>query len=143
MKKGIKIFLIVLGVIIILGLIFFGVDYNRVKNGDNPIFCIRNLAGIIMDGGTIEYFGLGYKVIDFNMLNGYDEIKIGSWFMKYEDFENEYNNYTEETVWIQVQTVSRASSSEASAHGRHTENFALRSSPAAKALLLSYHPADG
>ena len=96
MKKGIKIFLIVLGVIIILGLIFFGVDYNRVKNGDNPIFCIRNLAGIIMDGGTIEYFGLGYKVIDFNMLNGYDEIKIGSWFMKYEDFENEYNNYTEE-----------------------------------------------
>ena len=44
-------------------------DYNRVKNGDNPIFCIRNLAGIIMDGGTIEYFGLGYKIIDFNMLN--------------------------------------------------------------------------
>ena len=55
MKKGIKIFLIVLGVIIILGLIFFGVDYNRVKNGDNPIFCIPNLAGIIMDGGTIVY----------------------------------------------------------------------------------------
>ena len=43
------------------------------------------------DGGTKEYYGLGYKVIDFNMLNGYDEIKIGSWFMKYEDFENEYN----------------------------------------------------
>ena len=100
MKKGIKIFLIVLGVIIILGLIFFGVDYNRVKNGDNPIFCIRNLAGIIMDGGTIEYFGLGYKVIDFNMLNGYDEIKIGSWFMKYEDFENEYNDYVSNTKVI-------------------------------------------
>ena len=100
MKKGIKIFLIALGIIIILGLIFFGVDYNRVKNGDNPIFCIRNLAGIIMDGGTIEYFGLGYKVIDFNMLNGYDEIKIGSWFMKYEDFENEYNDYVSNTKVI-------------------------------------------
>ena len=100
MKKGIKIFLIVLGVIIILGLIFFGVDYNRVKNGDNPIFCIRNLAGIYMDGGTIEYFGLGYKVIDFNMLNGYDEIKIGSWFMKYKDFENEYNDYVSNTKVI-------------------------------------------
>ena len=100
MKKGIKIFLIALGIIIILGLIFFGVDYNRVKNGDNPIFCIRNLAGIYMDGGTIEYFGLGYKVIDFNMLNGYDEIKIGSWFMKYEDFENEYNDYVSNTKVI-------------------------------------------
>lgn len=100
MKKGIKIFLIALGIIIILGLIFFGVDYNRVKNGDNPIFCIRNLAGIIMDGGTIEYFGLGYKVIDFNMLNGYDEIKIGSWFMKYEDFKNEYNDYVSNTKVI-------------------------------------------
>lgn len=100
MKKGIKIFLIALGIIIILGLIFFGVDYNRVKNGDNPIFCIRNLAGIYMDGGTIEYFGLGYKVIDFNMLNGYDEIKIGSWFMKYKDFENEYNDYVSNTKVI-------------------------------------------
>ena len=100
MKKGIKIFLIALEIIIILGLIFFGVDYNRVKNGDNPIFCIRNLAGIYMDGGTIEYFGLGYKVIDFNMLNGYDEIKIGSWFMKYKDFENEYNDYVSNTKVI-------------------------------------------
>ena len=100
MKKGIKIFLIALGIIIILGLIFFGVDYNRVKNGENPIFCIRNLAGIYMDGGTVEYFGLGYKVIDFNMLNGYDEIKIGSWFMKYKDFENEYNDYVSNTKVI-------------------------------------------
>ena len=100
MKKGIKIFFIALGIIIILGLIFFGVDYNRVKNGDNPIFCIRNLAGIYMDGGTVEYFGFGYKVIDFNMLNGYDEIKIGSWFMKYKDFENEYNDYVSNTKVI-------------------------------------------
>ena len=53
-----------------------------------------------MDGGTIEYFGLGYKVIDFNMLNGYDEMKIGSWFMKYEDFENEFNDYISNTKVI-------------------------------------------
>ena len=96
MKKGIKILLIILGVIIILGLIFFVVDYSRVQRQEKPIFCIHNPAGTIMDGGTVEYVGLGYKVIDFNMLNGYDEIKIGSWFMKYEDFENEYNKYTEE-----------------------------------------------
>ena len=91
MKKGIKIFLIVLGIIIILGIIFFAVDYNRVQKQKRPIFSIK--YAIANDGGTEEYLGLGYKIIDFNMLNGYDEIKIGSWFMKYEDFENEYNNY--------------------------------------------------
>lgn len=89
MKKGIKILLIILGVIIILGLIFFAVDYSRVQKQEKPIFCINYATA--NDGGTNEYLGLGYKVIDFNRLNGYDEIKIGSWFMKYEDFEDEYN----------------------------------------------------
>ena len=100
MKKRIKVLLIVIGVIIILGLIFFAIDYNRVQKQEKPIFCIQNPAGVIMDGGTIEYFGLGYKVIDFNMLNGYDEMKIGSWFMKYEDFENEFKNYIVNTKVI-------------------------------------------
>ena len=97
MKKGIKILLIILGVIIILGLIFFAIDYSRVQKQEKPLFCIQHPAGIIMDGGTVEYLGLGYKVIDFNRVNGYDEMKIGSWFMKYEDFENEYNNYVDDT----------------------------------------------
>ncbi len=100
MKKGIKVLLIVLGVIIILGLVFFAIDYNRVQKQEKPLFCIQHPAGVIMDGGTVEYFGLGYKVIDFNRLNGYDEIKIGSWFMKYEDFENEYNSYVDDTKVI-------------------------------------------
>ena len=100
MKKGIKVLLIVLGVIIILGLVFFAIDYNRVQKQEKPLFCIQHPAGVIMDGGTVEYFGLGYKVIDYNMLNGYDEIKIGSWFMKYEDFENEYNSYVDDTKVI-------------------------------------------
>ena len=101
MKKGIKIFLIILGVIIILGLIFFAVDYNRIQKQEKPIFCIKN--AIINDGGgTEEYFGLGYKVIDFNMLNGYDEMKIGSWFMKSEDFKDEYSTYTEKLADTKV-----------------------------------------
>ena len=95
MRKGIKVVLIILGVIIILGLIFFAVDYNRVRNGEKPIFCINTANA--NDGGTKEYLGLGYKVIDFNRLDGYDEVKIGAWSMKYEDFENEYieNNIDE------------------------------------------------
>lgn len=89
MKKTLIIILIVLITIIALGVIFFTVDYNRVKKQETPIFCFKNPAGAINDGGTIEYFGLGYKVIDFNTLGGYDEIKIGTWFMKYEDFNEE------------------------------------------------------
>ena len=91
MKKGIKILLVILGVIIILGLIFFAVDYNRVQNHEKPIFCINYATA--NDGGTKEYLGLGYKVIAFNRLDGYNEIKIGPWTMKYEDFEDEYKEY--------------------------------------------------
>ena len=100
MKKGIKILLIILGVIIILGLIFFTVDYNRVQKQEKPIFCIN--YSTLRDGGTKAYIGLGYKVIDFNMLNGYDEMKLGSWFIKYEDYESEYSTYTEELADTKV-----------------------------------------
>ena len=93
MKKILKIIGVILGIIIVLGIVFFTVDYNRVKNQEKPIFCIQNPAGGIMDGGTIEYFGLGYKVIDFHTIAGFDEIKIGSWFMKYNDFEKEIEEY--------------------------------------------------
>ena len=77
----------------VLGIIFFVVDYNRVQKQEKPIFCIKNPAGTYMDGGTVEYFGLGYKVIDFNTLAGFDDIKIGTWFMDYNDFEEERKAY--------------------------------------------------
>ena len=95
MKKGLKILFIIIGIIIVLGIVFFVVDYNRVQKQEKPIFCIQNPAGIINDGGTIEYFGLGYKVIDFHTLAGYDDIKIGSWFMDYNDFDEEMKEYEE------------------------------------------------
>ena len=95
MKKGLKILFIIIGIIIVLGIVFFVVDYNRVQKQEKPIFCIQNPAGIINDGGTIEYFGLGYKVIDFHTLAGYDDIKIGSWFTDYNDFDEEMKEYEE------------------------------------------------
>ncbi len=95
MKKELKIMFSILGIIFILGIVFFVVDYKRVQKQEKPIFCIQNPAGIINDGGTIEYFGLGYKVIDFHTLAGYDDIKIGSWFMDYNDFEEEMKEYEE------------------------------------------------
>ena len=93
MRKVLKIICIILGIIVVLGIVFFTVDYDRVRNQKKPIFCIQNPAGGIMDGGTIEYFGLGYKVIDFHTIAGFDDIKIGSWFMKYNDFEKEIEEY--------------------------------------------------
>ena len=101
MKKGLKICFGIIGVIVILGIVFFVIDYNRVQKQENPIFCIKNPAGTYMDGGTVEYFGLGYKVIDFNTLAGFNDIKIGTWFMDYNDFEEEmkvYENTFEENL---------------------------------------------
>ena len=95
MRKGLKKFFIIIGIIVVLGVVFFVVDYNRVQKQEKPIFCIQNPAGMINDGGTIEYFGLGYKVIDFHTLVGFDDIKIGSWFMDYNDFEEEMKKYEE------------------------------------------------
>ena len=96
MKKFLKVIGIILGIIVVLGVVFFTVDYNRIQKQEKPIFCIKNPAGIISDGGTIEYFGIGYKVIDFHTLAGYDDIKIGSWFMDYNDFEEEMKEYEKE-----------------------------------------------
>lgn len=93
MKKEVKIILIIFAVIIMLGVVFFTVDYNRVQKQKRPIFCVMSSA--YSDGGTVEYLGLGYKVIDFQVLgagdngeNYYDKIYIGSWFMTYNSVLN-------------------------------------------------------
>lgn len=91
MKKGLKIFFIVLGIIVVLGVIFFAVDYDRAKKQKKPIFCIN--IRTYRDGGTKEYLGLGYKVIDFHTLEGFDDIKIGTWFINYNEFNEEMKLY--------------------------------------------------
>ena len=96
MKKILKVIGGILGIIVVLGIVFFIVDYNRARNQEKPIFCIQNPAGMLADGGTIEYFGLGYKVIDFHTLAGFDDVKIGSWFMEYNDFNEEIQKYEKE-----------------------------------------------
>jgi len=109
MKKVTKVLII----LIILGLVFFAVDYTKVKNQEKPIFCIP--LGVIQDGGTREYLGLGYKVIDFHKIESilddstieikensvidinkkfdyYDRVHIGSWFMIYDSALRQRNN---------------------------------------------------
>ena len=94
MKKVVKIIGIIIGVIVVIGIVFFAIDYNRVKNSELPLFCIQ--IDEANDGGTRIYLGLGYKVIDFNTISGYDDIKIGTWFMDYEDFNEKIKIYDEE-----------------------------------------------
>ena len=91
MKKGIKICFSIIGMILVLGIVFFAIDYNRVQKQEKPIFCIK--AGTLLDGGTVEYLGLGYKVIDFHTVAWFDDIKIGTWFMNYNDFDEEIKEY--------------------------------------------------
>lgn len=77
MSKSLRTILIIVGVWIFI----FLVDFICIKNIDRPIFMIR--TGINKDGGSKEYYGLGYKVIDYNVIDGDNSIHIGTWFMKY------------------------------------------------------------
>lgn len=84
MNKQIKILLITLGILIILITTFITVDYFRLKNNNKPIFSI-NFGGQYLDGGTKVYYGLFYKIIDYNKLTGYTGIKVGTWFLSYDN----------------------------------------------------------
>ncbi|MFR2535037.1 MAG: hypothetical protein ACLTEH_03265 [Clostridia bacterium] len=107
MKKKLKMLLITLGILIALSFLFWVMDYARVQKKEKPIFCI-NIA-TYRDGGTKEYYGLGYKVIVFNKIlessqdTYYKDVKIGTWFMKYEDFEAEYNLKSVEVTGIDIE----------------------------------------
>lgn len=82
--------------LIITWCILFSVDYILTQNQKLPIFCTK-LFGLAsyQDGGTVEYFGLGYKVIDFHRIvyrennwgNQYKFEKkyICPWFVSYEE----------------------------------------------------------
>lgn len=91
MRRILKKVLLVIMIIAIIGIIFFCIDYKRVQKQQLPLFCIKIIT--YLDGGTQVYLGMGYKVIDFNTLGGYDEIKIGTWFMDIDDFNDESKRY--------------------------------------------------
>lgn len=76
----------ILGLICIVWLAFFITDISLAKLNRSPIFAVP----IVMykDGGSTEYYGLGYKVIKYVKLtaeNGAEVIKtdFGTWFMKF------------------------------------------------------------
>lgn len=86
--------------LIVTWFILFSIDYLLAKNEKLPLFCTK-LFGIssYQDGGTVEYFGLGYKVIDFHKIvygeknwgNQYkfEKIYICPWFVSYKEAFNQ------------------------------------------------------
>ena len=67
MRKNAKILTIVFFILVAI-IIFSIVDYNKVKSDNKPIFCFAQNK--LDDGGTVEYIGLGYKIIAFHKLEG-------------------------------------------------------------------------
>ena len=93
MKKKICIGIgIILIILIVAGIITNYEDSGRVTTGHEPKYCIKVVS---YDGSKVNYWGLGYKVIDFHTIAGFDDIKIGTWFMDYNDFNEEMKVYEE------------------------------------------------
>ncbi len=96
-KKNMTIFVIV---VVILGL-FISLDLILVTKADiGPFFAIP--VKTYEDGGTKEYYGLGYKVIRYHQERGKRSTEVGPWWMPYSiepteismlDFALEFRNY--------------------------------------------------
>jgi hypothetical protein len=96
-NKKVVVLLSIIVAIILLSCTFFIIDNERVYNNELPIFCITGES--YLDGGTTVYYGIGYKVIVFHSIidsktqTYFTEKKIGSWFMDYDDFHTEIEEY--------------------------------------------------
>lgn len=62
MKKYVKLIIVCLVLICI-----YIVDFTLVSQEKKPVFVI--LVAVVKDGGTREYYGLGYKVIGWKQLS--------------------------------------------------------------------------
>ena len=93
-------------IIIVLAICMIAIDIVRVKKYNKlPLFAIP--LHTYKDGGTKEYYGIGYKVIDYYQLQGKRGKEIGTWFLKYDtepfatlnavDLAIEANNNEEKT----------------------------------------------
>ena len=80
-KKIKKISTIVMIVILVIGILVTTDILLITKAGVGPFLAINTKT--YNDGGTKEYYGLGYKVIKYNQKVGRRDTVIGSWGIKY------------------------------------------------------------
>ena len=97
-KSKRRVVLLILFLFLIVGIV--SIDVVRVtKYEKTPIFAIP--IRTYKDGGTKEYFGIGYKVIQYKQVQGRRDIVIGTWGLRYDtnpidtevlDLAIEFNN---------------------------------------------------
>ena len=80
-KRIKKISTIIMIVILVIGILVTTDILLVTKRGVGPFLAIR--TKVYNDGGTKEYYGLGYKVIKYNQKVGRRDTVIGSWSIKY------------------------------------------------------------
>ena len=81
-KKIRKISTIIMIVIIVIGVLVTTDIILVSKKNIGPFLAINTKT--YNDGGTKEYYGLGYKVIKYNQKVGRRDTVIGSWSIKYD-----------------------------------------------------------
>lgn len=81
-KKIRKISTIIMIVIIVIGILVTTDIILVSKKNIGPFLAINTKT--YNDGGTKEYYGLGYKVIKYNQKVGRRDTVIGSWSIKYD-----------------------------------------------------------
>lgn len=104
-SRFMKIFNIIFIVLIII-MTFITIDIVVVtKYNKGPFFAIKTKT--YKDGGSKEYYGLGYKVIKYNVTEGKKSTQIGLWSMPYSieatpiediDFAIEFTNDPEKAA---------------------------------------------
>lgn len=87
-KRSVKI----VAVIALIWCIFFSTDFIRAVNNQRPVFAITHPVFTRRDGGSTEYFGIGYKIIVYISHHYYtgeilfgeiERVDIGTWFMRF------------------------------------------------------------
>ncbi|MBD0380970.1 hypothetical protein [Paenibacillus sedimenti] len=71
-----KIKMLLLSFLVIIVMSIFIVDYKRAVRDMPPLFAIR--TDLYKDGGTSVYLGFGYKIIDYNQVDGRKDIVFKS-----------------------------------------------------------------
>jgi hypothetical protein len=104
--------IIIVTIAIVLFLSFFITDYVRTVNNQSPVFSIPILR--LKDGGSIEYFGLGYKVIKYVFIqeDGTKEetYKIGTWLMRFNNPLKAHQNVSENDTTTSVNISNNTAS---------------------------------
>ena len=151
-KKIKKISTIVMIVIIVIGLLVT-IDVLLVTKANvGPFLAIR--TKVYDDGGTKEYYGLGYKVIKYNQKVGRRDIAIGSWALKYDtnpetftirdlaySIINDNNNYIGEFIRL-TGTISSKSNKNNTVTLKFTDDIEGKYDLTVKADLLSENIKD-